>query len=336
MPPFVPPPARPEAAVPPRPEAAMPPRPEAAMLVAAYRVATGALLRLAGAEPFAFEPPPGAEPADAAQQVRLRCWRMGPADGEPWIMLHGLGATAGGLAPVARALAGDCRIVLPELSSFGGSRIPGKILAVEDGLPVIAALIERELGGRPIDVLGRSLGGWMALRLALDRPDLVRRLVLIAPGGYRDQDWERIERSIRVNDRAGARRLVDAMYMRPPLPGPLLRLGYRLAFTSDTVIGCLDRLTEDDVLDDADLARIPVPTALIWGERDGIFDVEVGEKMVRVLPDARLYVVPKAAHVVHWERPRDVVRAVLEFRAATAGRVAAVSAPAAPPPATAP
>lgn len=295
------------------------------MLVTAYRLATGALLRRAGAEPFDFEAEAAGRDGGAAQRVRLRCWRLGPEDGEPWILLHGLGATAGGLAPVARALADECRMVLPELSSFGGSRIPGKILAVEDGLPVVAALIEREFPGRAINVLGMSLGGWMALRLALDRPELVSRLALIAPGGYRDQDWERIERCIRVNDSAGARRLVEAMYMRPPLPGPLLRLGYRLAFTSDTVIGCLDRLSEDDVLDDADLARIPVPTALIWGERDGIFDVEVGEKMVRVLPDARLYVVPKAAHVVHWERPRDVARAVLDFRAATAADPAALT-----------
>ncbi len=276
------------------------------MWLRVYRGLAALALRISGARPFAFR----------HGEVRLRVWTAGPEDGEPWVLLHGLGALAAGWLPVVRELRSTCRLLVPELSAAGGSRVPGGALAVADGVPEVAALIDRVLGGRPVTLGGYSLGGWMALRLALARPDLVARLVLIAPGGYREQDWRRIERLLRVSDAAGAENLVDAMFLRPPLPPRLMRRAFLRTFTSPGVRRALDKLSERDALTDAELARVAVPTALVWGEQDGVFTVDVAERMAAALPAARLVRLP-ASHLVQWDRPRDLVAAVRDFRRST-------------------
>jgi len=284
----------------------------------AYRFGAHGLLRALGCRSFRFR----------VGAARLKCWRVGPPDGEPWVMLHGLGSVAASWTMLLRELRGDCRIVIPELSWLGGSEVPDGALAVRDGVEVVSALIEREFPRRPVTVVGNSLGGWVALRLALLRPELVSRLVLVGPGGYRDQDWEHIERLIRVSTLRDADRLLEAMFVRPPVSERILRHGFRAAFTSKAVTGAIDKMSEDDALTTADLARITVPTALVWGDHDGIFTIDVAERMTAALPRGVLYRVATAGHIVQWESPRMLVDAVRDFRGRTA--------PAAPPDPTRP
>lgn len=274
-----------------------------------YRLGAHAALRAAGARSFRFR----------SNGHDLAVWRMGPRGGEPWVLLHGLGAMAAGWLPLARALRRDCRMVVPELSMLGGSRVADGGLAVGDGLPVLGELVEQQFPGETVTLAGNSLGGWMALRLALARPELVRRLVLVAPGGFREQDWERIEQLLRIRDTEGAARIVSAMFLHPPLPRPLMARAFRAAFTSPAVVGPLGKLREEDCLSGDDLGRIEVPVALVWGERDGVFAVETADRMAAAMPRARVYRLP-AAHVVQWDRPGHLVAAVAEFRARTRPR----------------
>jgi pimeloyl-ACP methyl ester carboxylesterase len=106
------------------------------------------------------------------------------------------------------------------------------------------------------------------------------------------------------------------MFLHPPLPRPLMARAFRAAFTSGAVRGTLDKLCEADTVDEDDLARLDLPVALVWGESDGVFEVSTAERMVAALPDAHLYRLP-AAHVVQWDRPGQLVAAVLDFRART-------------------
>jgi pimeloyl-ACP methyl ester carboxylesterase len=275
-------------------------------MFALYRFGAHAALRAAGARSLHFR--------DGAQDFTV--WRLGPRGGEPWVLLHGLGAMAAGWLPLARVLKRDCRLVVPELSTLGGSRVTGGGLAMIDGLPVLSALLDQQFPGERVTLAGNSLGGWMAMRLALARPDRVARLMLIAPGGFRHQDWERIEHLLRVRDLEGAARIVAAMFLHPPLPRPLMARAFRAAFTSEAVRGTLDKLCEADTVDEDDLARLDLPVALVWGESDGVFEVSTAERMAAALPDVHLYRLP-AAHVVQWDRPGQLVAAVLDFRART-------------------
>jgi pimeloyl-ACP methyl ester carboxylesterase len=263
--------------------------------------------------------------------VKLVVYLLGPRGGEPWLLLHGLGSTALSWAPVLAHLRRQCRLVVPELSSLGGSRIAGDAVGIGEGAEVAAALVDRFLRGRPATVAGISLGGWMAVRLALAHPQRVSRLVLIDAGGYRHQDWDEIQRLVRVDAVGDVDRLYQAIFARTPWIFRISRETFLSAYTSRAVRHILETTTEEDAYDDHDLARIEVPVGLVWGEHDGLFPVAVAERMQRALRRATLTVLPGCAHAVHWEAPRllcaaiDGVRASLPVTAPT-GAAARASA----------
>ena len=284
-----------------------------------FALATRMLLRLTGARRKVLEDGP----------VSLVYHTLGPAEGEPWVLLHGLGAVAATWAPVMRALGKGCRVIVPELSALGGTRAPRAGLGVMRGAWTIARLIEKELGGRPVTLAGISLGGWTAVRLALRRPDLVSRLILIDAGGYREQDWEKIQELVRVRDLEGIERLYGALFGEVPWLLRVSRKGFLQTYTSPSVTETLDDLAEIDTFRDEDLSRLRVPTALIWGERDGLFTVEVARAMAAALPDVHLEVIPGCGHAVHIECPQRMIEAIQRFRRATSAsaRIQAWPAP---------
>lgn len=241
----------------------------------------------------------------------------GAAERETWVLLHGLGGIAATWHPVFRALARDCRIVAPELSALGGTRAPEGGLTIGQGAHAVARLIEEELGGRQVTVAGLSLGGWMAVRLALLRPDLVSRLVLVDAAGYRDQDWEQIIRLVTIRDMASVDRLYPALFARTTPLTWLSRGVFLHTYTSPGALSLLGRTDERDAYDDADLARLAMPVALIWGEQDGLFTVETARAMASALPRPYLEVLANCGHASHLDRPRQLVAAIQRFRQAT-------------------
>ncbi len=234
---------------------------------------------------------------------------------EPWLLLHGLGSTALTWHTTLATLAG-CRVWVPELSELGGTRGPDPALNVRQGADAMARLLETLSPGQPATVCGISLGGWMAVRLALARPDLVSRVVLINCAGFLDQDWEAIERLIRVRDRDDVSRLYGALFVRTPWILRLSRGTFLEAFTSNAVEHILSTLSENDAFDERELAGLGQPTQLIWGRWDGLFPLETGERMAAAIPDSRLAVLD-AAHGVHWEFPRRMNAVIEDFRHST-------------------
>ena len=242
---------------------------------------------------------------------RLVFYRKG-GRGEPWVLLHGLGSNALSWSPVARYLAPGSRVLIPELSRLGGSQGPRAGLGVAEGARVVADLLRRELAGEPATVVGLSLGGWTAVRLALAEPSLVSRLILIDAGGYRDQDWEAIRSLVTVRDDADVERLYGALFHRVPLLFKLSRTTFRRIFQSPVVTGVLDELDEKDLYGPAELARLRMPVAVIWGEHDGLFAPSVGRQIAHHAHDGAFYLVRNAGHGLHWEAPERLVQAMEE------------------------
>jgi pimeloyl-ACP methyl ester carboxylesterase len=248
--------------------------------------------------------------------VSLVYYTMGRRHGEPWVLLHGLGSVAAGWSPVLLALRRGCRLVVPELSALGGTRCPGGGLAIGAAAEVLEALMISEFGDRPVTLAGLSLGGWMAVRYALSHPERVSRLALIDAGGYRDQDWDKVQSLVYLDDLAGVDRLYQALFVRVPWLMRISRGAFLKAYTSPGVRFVLSKLSEADTFRDADLARLGMPTALIWGERDGLFALETARAMAAAIPHARLEVLPVCGHAVHLECPRALVAALQRFRQA--------------------
>lgn len=249
-----------------------------------------------------------------AGDFELQLYRHGARDAEPWLLLHGLGSTALSWSSTIKALSGDCRLWVPELSALGGTRGPSPGMNVVEATAAMAALIRERSPGRPVTVCGISLGGWVAVKLALEHPELVERLVLINCAGFIDQDWQQIENLVRVTDLAGVNRLYRALFCKVPLLLRFSKGGFLKAYTSPAVHHILDTLEQADAFGESELATIDCPAAVIWGAHDGLFPLASGERMAAALPQGELTVVEDAAHGVHWERPDKMNAALQAFR----------------------
>lgn len=244
----------------------------------------------------------------------VRLYHHGPPEGEPWLLLHGLGSTTLTWRRTIGALSGECRLWVPELSALGGTTGPDPAMNVRQATAAMAELIRQCSPERPVTVCGISLGGWVAVRLALEHPELVDRLVLINSAGWRHQDWEAVARLVRVNDIAGVERLYRALFRRVPWLLRFSKRGFLAAYTSPAARHILATVSPDDAFDESDLARIRCPVAVIWGAHDGLFPLTSGERIAAALPRGELTVIGEAAHGVHWELPGRMNQAIDAFR----------------------
>lgn len=106
-------------------------------------------------------------------------------EGPPLALLHGAYMNADMMAGLRAGLTGSWRVITPEMQGHGRTADAGRPLSYEQMADDIAALL-RSLDAVPADVVGFSMGGGIALRLAIRHPDLVRRLVVISAGYRRD------------------------------------------------------------------------------------------------------------------------------------------------------
>lgn len=284
------------------------------------------MLRLMPAATAATLLPLGARPVRRRLgAVDLKVWQAGPADGEPWILLHGMGSTAMSWRAPLALLRRDCRVLVPELSAHGGTACPGGGLGVAEGAAAVLELARSEFGERPVHLGGISLGAWIAVRAALAAPERVAGMVLVAAAGYRGQDWERISELVAIETLADVDRFYEVMFVRTPL---LLRAGrraFRSAYTSESVRYVLTTTEEADAYDDRELRRLRQPVGLIWGEADGLFELPAARRMAAAIPRSHLVVLPECAHGLQWERPRRFAQAFRDLQVSMGGQIAAAT-----------
>ncbi len=232
----------------------------------------------------------GARAAAAAGEYAavngLRMYYEVHGRGRPLVLLHGGGSTVktsfGALLP---ALARTHRVIAPEQQAHGHTADVDRPLSFEQMADDTAALL-RQLGVRGADVLGFSNGGHVALLLALRHPELVGRLVLCSSFYAR----EGLAPALREGfDHA---RLSD-------LPAPLREAYLAVAKDPEGLRAMFEKTvammrTFPDV-PEGDLRALRVPTLIMVGDRDVVL-LEHEERLARLLPDARLAVLPDASH----------------------------------------
>jgi 2-succinyl-6-hydroxy-2,4-cyclohexadiene-1-carboxylate synthase len=218
------------------------------------------------------------------------------------VLVHGFTQTARSWEPLVATLAADHEVVAVDAPGHGGSA------DVRADLVAGAGLLGR-VGGRAT-YLGYSMGGRLCLHLALARPDLVERLVLVSATAGIDDAADRAGRRRSDEDLAGTieREGVDAFLSRwvaQPLFATLPDAGLedRRRNTADGLASSL-RLagtgTQEPSWDR--LAALRMPVLLVAGALDAKF-VTAAERMAALLPDATLEVVAGAGHTVHLEQP---------------------------------
>jgi len=172
-----------------------------------------------------------------------------------------------------------------------------------------------------VDLLGHSLGGAVALDVVRRCPRLVRRLVLVDTAG------QAVEETIDVlavslpfvpGSYRDARRLLATSVNSRVLGHPLVALAATLYKGRRRNRPQLMKLVAsvaagEDAVAPRDLARIRHETLVLWGDRDRIFPLAAGHRLVRHLPNARLEILPRCGHVPPTERPVAFARRVIAF-----------------------
>jgi 2-succinyl-6-hydroxy-2,4-cyclohexadiene-1-carboxylate synthase len=235
--------------------------------------------------------------------------------GQPLVLVHGFTQTQAAWEPVAARLRARWRLVRVDLPGHGGSA------GVRVGFEEAAALLG-ECGGRAAYV-GYSLGGRLCLRLALDRPELVRSLVLLgASPGIADPAARAERRAADEALAAGVERDGVAAFLDRWLAGPLFAtLPQELAGREDRLVNTPEELAAALRLLGAGaqvplwdrLARLRCPTLLVAGALDAKFAALAAEMAAAIGPAAHLQLVPDAGHAAHLERPAELAALLDEF-----------------------
>ena len=233
--------------------------------------------------------------------------------GAPLLYLHGAGVYW--WMPVHDLLAGRHRVYLPVHPGYGASPGIEDIESMEDlvfhTIDVLDALrLER------VDVVGLSLGGWLAAELALRHPARVGRLVLVDAAGTRVPGTPREDLFMAAPARARQLLFADpasalARQIVPDAPPPE-RLEAALRGREAAARLLWNPHVQYRKLTSR-LGRIKAPTLVVWGAQDRLLPRALGEAYQRGIPGATLTTIDGCGHLPPVEQPERFARIVLDF-----------------------
>lgn len=204
------------------------------------------------------------------------------------IVLHGLSSAGFHYYPFLRLLRPKVRhLVAMDLPGHGLSDVPPRGLTPATLREGLYGAFESLL--RPhekVILFGNSLGGLVALRYALLRPERVHALVLFSPGGamMTAEELEDVRRTFHFPTHQAALAFVDRLFVRPSRLRHLFAWGVRQTFGPPHIQQLVSHLEPAHLLREDELAALAVPTLLLWGEHDRILPMTNLEFFRRALP----------------------------------------------------
>lgn len=260
----------------------------------------------------------------------VRLHYVDAGDGPALVCLHGGGPGASSLenfAPNIAALSRRFRVLLVDMPRFGRSE---KVVTDAPRLTLYAGAVAGlmdAIGLERAAFIGNSMGGQAAMKLAVDRPERVRALVVIGStpidgAGISPMPAEGVRLLQRYYTGDGPsvhkmRQLVETMVYDPAL------------VTEEVVQARYEASVEPEVLAmhaagaaqprmeslEGQLGRIAAPTLIVWGAEDRAGPIDVGLRMLRMLPDARMHVFNRCGHWAQIEHADEFNELVAGFLA---------------------
>ncbi len=231
--------------------------------------------------------------------------------GKNLILLHGWKQDVSTWYGVVDELKKDFTLWLIDLPGFGRSDIPKKVFRVSDYSEIIFQFIKKLNLKNPI-LLGHSVGGRIAIKLAAVHPELIDRLVLESSAGIqpkRDLIKYLIYPLVKMFH-----------YFIPNIFNFKERLRYSFYkklesdyLTAGSLKETLTNILKEDLM--PDLSKIKVETLLIWGEKDPTKEASLrnGKLMYKLIPNSRIEVLEEIGHFPHLENPERFVYYVKDF-----------------------
>jgi pimeloyl-ACP methyl ester carboxylesterase len=259
--------------------------------------------------------------------------------GPPVVLIHGMVNSSRHWKDVAMRLADRYRVVAPDLIGHGDSATPRGDYSLGAHAAAIRDLLTA-IGIERATVVGHSLGGGVAMQFFWQFPQRVERLALISSGGLGREVspllraaalpgasaalWVAAQPRVLdvldgVGERLDARGQGRGTYVRAVVRAlrPLEGAGARAAFLH-TLRSVIDIRGQRVSAIDRLYLLGPVPTLLVWGERDRTIPIEHGRAAHEAIPNSRFRTLARAAHFPHLEDPEGLANVLDEFIAETA------------------
>jgi pimeloyl-ACP methyl ester carboxylesterase len=219
-------------------------------------------------------------------------------DGPHVIFLHGLSGSSRWWSRNVEGLSTRYRIYAVDLAGFGGSRRLRRF-RLEEAVTLLVEWLDN-VGIETAAVVGHSMGGLVAARLAVEAPERVARLVLV-------------DAAFLSFDPGMAKRASGLVRAVGISSADLVRLVARDSLRADPIslgLATIDLLKSDWR---STLSQIQTPTLIIWGELDTVTPLTIARQIAATIPDARLVIIPGAGHVSMWDRPNEFNDEVIRF-----------------------
>ena len=253
------------------------------------------------------------------------------------VMLHGGGPGASGVSNYSRnidALAASYRVIVPDMPGYGRS---DKFVDQDDPVGYLATMIGHlldQMGVGRAHLVGNSLGGAAALRLAMDSPSHVDKLVLMGPGGIGNTTTgpptDGLISLLTYYGGDGPSREKLATFIRTYLvydgaavPDELIDLRYEASIDPEVIAKPPLRppsgpdaerwLKRMDLTLDSRLAQVANPTLILWGRDDKVNRPAGAPMLLDVMPNAELVMTSRTGHWMQWERAELFNQLVSDF-----------------------
>ena len=234
--------------------------------------------------------------------------------GSPVLFLHG----ASGFdprQPFVVPLTARHLLIAPSHPGFGKSSLPEWLDSIDDIAHIYLELLDT-LGLNQVDIIGCSIGGWIAAEMATKTPERVRRLVMVGPVGVKVGSTGKLDiPDIFAMPQADVNKLIfhDPARMTPDaskMSDDELAVVFR---NRETLALLVWEPWMHNTKLKRRLHRVKAPALFVRGASDGLVSSDYLNAYAALLPNSRKLTIPAAGHAPHLEQPEAFASAVLDF-----------------------
>lgn len=234
-------------------------------------------------------------------------------EGAPVLLVHGLGGASTSWTPALEALSQDFHAIAPDLPGYGRSAKPEAAYTPAFFVDTLVGLLD-ELGLADAHVVGSSMGGHVAIELALRHPDRVRRLLTVAPAGVPPADFDgtpalaTYRGIVYAETEDEVRQILETIQpeeIEPPEHGrePTEILDYATSPGAEQAFEASLRATAKARRLGPLLDEVAVPHLVAWGTHDPMIPWDVAEPVLAAAETPGLVVFDETGHSPHNQHP---------------------------------
>ncbi|MGG3624886.1 alpha/beta hydrolase [Bacillus gobiensis] len=241
------------------------------------------------------------------------------------VLIHGFLSSTFSFRRLIPLLKKDFNLIAVDLPPFGRSEKSKKfIYSYKNMAELVLELIQLLNIENPI-LVGHSMGGQISLYAAKQRPDLIKKVVLLCSSGYLKKSHPSLIFGTHVpyfylyikrwiSKQGVLKNLANVVHDRSLIDQEMIE-GYMKPFLDDQIFMAMTRLIRhrEGDLSTTDLKSIETPSLLIWGEEDKVVPIQIGQRLHGDLQDSRFYSLKKTGHLVPEENPNYVSEKIANF-----------------------